>query len=288
MTVFGNSAILYASRDGGNSLIDMVNQNVPASLFKFFEFLPFSSVLTVMGLFLIITFFVSSSDSGSLVIDTLTSGGGKEPPVWQRIYWALLEGVVASVLLLAGGLEALQTMTIVSAFPMLLFIINGTYALIKSLRADDLLLSSVQNHSTVVQYAKASSSWKERLDSLIKHPSSNEASRFFQVIAKPALHELATELESRGINVQLDEASDDFVRLVMKNEDVEDFSYGIKIRSFPVPSYSNEDNKKYCRAEIFLHQGGQDYDIFGYTKDQIIADAITQYEKHLHFLHLSN
>lgn len=63
------------------------------------------------------TFFVTSSDSGSLVIDALAFGGAMQTPAWQRVFWAVLEGAVASVLLLAGGLSTLQTMTIASALP---------------------------------------------------------------------------------------------------------------------------------------------------------------------------
>ena len=288
MTVFGNSAIKYSMGEGGSGLIEMVNSNVPASLFKFFEYLPFTTMFSLLGLFLIVTFFVSSSDSGSLVIDSLASGGVKDPPVWQRVYWAVLEGVVAAVLLLTGGLEALQTMTIVSAFPMLLLILVGAYSLVKSLKDDYLLLNSVQNHSTVVQYSKASGSWKERLDSLIKYPAFKEVVSFLNEVVYPALSDLAEELKKKGLDVRVDRGSEESVRLVVQNGEVENFSYGVRLRSFTMPSYSNEDTDLYWRAEVFLHQGGQDYDIVGYTKDQIIADAVTQYEKHLHFLHISN
>jgi choline/glycine/proline betaine transport protein len=75
---------------------------------------------------------------------------------------------------------------------------------------------------------------------------------------------------------------------VVINNDVEDFKYEVQLRSFEVPAYAPEDNKSYFRAEIFLRSGGQEYDIFGYTKEQVVADAVTQYEKHYHFLHKSN
>lgn len=60
------------------------------------------------------------------------------------------------------------------------------------------------------------------------------------------------------------------------------------MRSFEVPDYVPEKNNAFYRAEVFLRNGGQNYDVYGYTKDQIVADAVTQYEKHIHFLHVKN
>lgn len=155
MTVFGNTAIDLILNQGHTEFAEAVSNNVPVALFKFFEYFPGSSFLSIIGLILITTFFVSSSDSGSLVIDTLASGGLEEPPVWQRVFWAVTEGVVAAVLLLAGGLDALQTMSIVAAFPIIIILIIGGYGLIKSLQADYALLSSVRSYSSVVQYSEA-------------------------------------------------------------------------------------------------------------------------------------
>ncbi len=288
MTVFGNSAISIALKNTTSDLVATVNSNVPVALFKFFEYFPMSTLLSTVGLLLVVTFFVSSSDSGSLVIDTLTSGGAEEPPVWQRIFWAVAEGVVAASLLLAGGLEALQTMTIASAFPMIFLIVIGAIGLLKSLRADYLHMSSVQNHTTTVQYAKVDTSWKDRLDALITHPDRDESIGFLLKNVNPALQELKDELVKRGLTVDFE--SDDKVRstLLVKKGDVEDFKYQVSLRPFEVPSYVPEEAKKYYRAEVFLRSGGQDYDIFGYTKEQIVADAVTQYEKHFHFLHMAN
>ena len=288
MTVFGNSAISMALGDSANELMSTVNSNVPVALFKFLEAFPLSSVLSIVALLLVITFFVSSSDSGSLVIDTLTSGGAEEPPVWQRVFWAITEGVVASILLLAGGLEALQTMTIASAFPMMIMIYFGAIGLLKSLKADYLLQSSIQNHNTTVQYSKANTTWKERLDSLVSHPEHPEARTFLKDTVFPALNELKTELVSRGLKVEMNELNQNSICLIVKNGDVEDFKYQVNLRSFDVPEYASEENSQYYRAEVFLRSGGQDYDVYGYTQEQIIADAVTQYEKHFHFLHMTN
>ncbi|MBC86046.1 MAG: choline transporter, partial [Bdellovibrionaceae bacterium] len=288
MTVFGNSAIDLVLNSGKEGLAEAISGNVPVALFRFLEFFPMSSFISIVAVLLIVTFFVSSSDSGSLVIDTLTSGGAKEPPVWQRIYWAVMEGLVAAALLLAGGLDALQTMTIASAFPMMILILIACYAFVKSLREDYLLLDAVQNHQTSVQYAQASTPWRDRLASLIAEPTDAELVHFLKSSVEPALLELSEELKKKGLETQLENDSKDSVGLTIRNKGVENFKYQVQIRQFTSPSFSIGSSDKFCRAEVFIFQGGQQYDVYGYTKDQVIADFLTQYEKHMHYLHISN
>lgn len=287
MTVFGNSAINLVMQEKGQALLDAANNNVPIALFKFLEFFPMSTVLSLVALVLVITFFVSSSDSGSLVIDTLASGGQQEPPVWQRVFWAVLEGVVAATLLLAGGLGALQTMTIASAFPMMFLIVISAAAFVKSLRQDYMLLNSVQNHSTSFQYAKATTSWKDRVETLVTHPKLSEVQLYMSDTVTPAIEAIKEEFNSAGLEASVS-VSKNRVELAVKKDGVEDFYYAIRLRRYNLPEYAVEENDTYCRAEVFLLSGGQHYDIYGYNKDQLIADAVTQYEKHIHFLHVSS
>jgi len=93
-------------------------------------------VINVVAVLLIAGFFITSSDSGSLVIDSLTSGGKIDAPVGQRIFWAVTEGTVAAVLLIGGGLQALQTATIVTGLPFTLILLVMCYSLYKGLRED--------------------------------------------------------------------------------------------------------------------------------------------------------
>jgi choline/glycine/proline betaine transport protein len=86
-------------------------------MFELFSFYPLTALLSVIGVVLVIIFFVTSSDSGSLVIDHLISGGKYDVPVTQRVFWAVAEGAVAAVLLIGGGLGALQTAAIAAGLP---------------------------------------------------------------------------------------------------------------------------------------------------------------------------
>ena len=137
---------------------------------------------------------MSSADSGALVITTLATNGEEDPPIWQKILWSSIIALVASTLLLAGGINALQTMTIITASPVLVVILTGAFCLIKSLRVDVLLQISVKQHNTVLQYSNASSTWRERLQSLVMHPQKKEVANFIANIVVPALKEYSLAL----------------------------------------------------------------------------------------------
>ncbi|MFZ0490310.1 MAG: BCCT family transporter [Salegentibacter sp.] len=135
ITAFGSTSIQHALL-GDQNIINAVNDNVATALFVFLENFPFSVVLNVIGVILIIGFFVTSSDSGSLVVDSLTSGGKIDAPVGQRIFWALAEGVVAAVLLVGGGLQALQTASIVTGLPFAFILLFMCYSLYNGLKEE--------------------------------------------------------------------------------------------------------------------------------------------------------
>ena len=136
LTIFGDTGIHMILNGGGTALQDAVQNNLPTALFALLNEFPLSTVSSGIATFVVITFFVTSSDSGSLVIDIITSGGNQDPPVAQRIFWAVMEGAVASVLLLAGGLGALQTAAITTALPFTIVLLVICYGLWKGLRRD--------------------------------------------------------------------------------------------------------------------------------------------------------
>ncbi|MGE0845479.1 MAG: BCCT family transporter [Flavobacteriaceae bacterium] len=118
MTAFGGTAILQYLNDGYQGVAETVNNWTPElSLFKMLEPLPLTHISSFVGIVLVIVFFVTSSDSGSLVIDTITAGGKLDAPVAQRVFWACFEGLVAIALLLGGGLASLQAAAIATGFP---------------------------------------------------------------------------------------------------------------------------------------------------------------------------
>lgn len=132
ITIFGNTA-LNIEMFGAGGIAKAVQENIPISLFVLLENFPLSSVTSFLGVVVVITFFVTSSDSGSMVIDIITSGGDPNPPVLSRLFWAILEGAVAAVLLAGGGLVALQTATITTGLPFAIILLGMCFSLYKGL-----------------------------------------------------------------------------------------------------------------------------------------------------------
>jgi choline/glycine/proline betaine transport protein len=138
LAVFGNTAFAVdAATDG--QLSAQVAEDPAIALFGLLDQLPLTAIMTVLAILLVATYFVTSSDSASLVIDMLTSGGRTDAPKIQRTFWAVLEGAIAAVLLLAGagGLAALQTAAITTALPFSIVMIAMCAGLIRAIYADD-------------------------------------------------------------------------------------------------------------------------------------------------------
>ena len=135
ITIFGNTAI-YQDMVLKYDIVDAVNKNIAVALFVMLNNLPLSFITSLLGVFLIITFFVTSSDSASLVIDIITSGGNTNPPTIQRIFWAVTEGLVAIVLLVGGGLIALQTASIITGLFFAVILLFMCLSLLKGLKEE--------------------------------------------------------------------------------------------------------------------------------------------------------
>jgi BCCT family betaine/carnitine transporter len=134
MAAFGGTAIEQHVTDGYTGVTETISAWTPElSLFKMLEPLPFSGVLSFMGIVLVIVFFVTSSDSGSLVIDTITAGGKTDAPVAQRIFWCTFEGLIAIALLIGGGLGSLQAAAIATGFPFAIVLVLMVYCTWKGL-----------------------------------------------------------------------------------------------------------------------------------------------------------
>ena len=109
-----------------------VNENVATALFDMLEAFPWTGVVSMVGVLLLVSFFVTSSDSGSLVVDHLTSGGKLDSPKPQRVFWAIMEGLVAVVLLAGGGLGALQAAAVATGLPFALILLVMCWSLKKA------------------------------------------------------------------------------------------------------------------------------------------------------------
>ncbi len=133
MTVFGGTAISQYVNDGYTAVADA---DLPLQLFTMLDALPMSQITSFIAIVLVVVFFVTSSDSGSLVIDVISAGGKVDSPTPQRVFWCTFEGLVAIALILGGGLVALQAMAVSTGFPFTIVLLVATASVIKGLASE--------------------------------------------------------------------------------------------------------------------------------------------------------
>ncbi|WP_417332633.1 BCCT family transporter [Halarcobacter sp.] len=293
-SVFGDTALHMVMIQGYDSLITEVQNDKAIALFKLFERLPLTDVLSFIAVFLIITFFVTSSDSGSLVIDSLASGGVIHTPVWQRSFWVILEGLVASVLLVAGGLGALQTASIVSALPFAIIMIIAAIGMWRALIIENHREDSLQ-HNVNMNFQHPSIDnedfWKGRLQELINFPKKNVVENFIKKDVLNSMNKIKKELNESEWDCDI-EYDEEYVRAIIsiyKDENIK-FTYEVRLREYEMPDFAhledaNKKQKYYYNAEAFLKRGALHYDLYGYEEHTIINDIITQFERYLRFIH---
>lgn len=283
MTVFGNTAILLDMGVAAGELSRNVAANSSVALFQFFEYLPWSTLTSMLAVLLVAVFFVTSADSGSLVIDTLAAGGREDAPVWQRIYWCGLEGTTAALLLIAGGLTALQTVTMLSALPFAVIMLLLVWGLIRGMRADMSRLRGTQAMATPAPGSEVP--WRKRLGSLLTTPRKVDAERFASSIARPAFDEVAQELNNRGKRTEV-VADGEALTLTVFAEGTRNFVYGIRpqarrVATFTAAATKNESTRPHeWQVRTVFSDGSSGYDILGLSSAQVIHDILTQYERY--------
>lgn len=134
--------------------------------------------------------------------------------------------------------------------------------------------------------------WQRRLRNIAMFPRRSHVNRFITDVARPACEDVAAELRKQGYEVQVQDGEDGRVRLEVSHGGEVDFIYEVRPRAFTTPSFvmrdteDSSESRKYFRAEVHLQEGGQDYDIMGWSRDGVIGDILDQYERHMHFLHV--
>ncbi|MBP8005924.1 BCCT family transporter [Acinetobacter sp. NIPH 1852] len=298
-SVFGDTALHLILVEGYQSLVQDVQQDKAIALFKLYEHLPLTTLLSVLSVILIITFFVTSADSGALVIDSLTSGGVTDTPIWQRVFWTTTQGLIASGLLLAGGLSALQTASIVSALPFTIIMLIAIIGLCKALAIEQHRNTSLTHHQPSQHNAQKNDDTEtliqRRLNYLVAFPTQEQVREFIASTAYQSIEAVKQGFQEKDwpFEVTYDEVNAR-VQLKLSEPNNVEFIYEIRMCEYSTPSYMKElkrkeyaDQEKYYRAEVFLLRGGRAYDVYGFDQSSLINDILNQFEKYLHFLHIS-
>lgn len=282
MTVFGNAAIDLVFTQHQTILVTQVQENTALALFAFLQHFPFAYVLSLVSILMVVIFFVTSCDSGAMVVNMLCSQGNDNTPMWQRVYWVGVIAVVAISLHYAGGLKALQTMTIAAALPFTLVLLIAMTGLLKALRVEQFKRDSLQLTAILPPQFDNAQSWRDRLANIVSFPDAPAVEEYLRLTVKPALEAVVEELKKHHLSAQLHH-SIHRVELRVSLGDKPDFVYSVKLDRRHTPT--GLAPKAYCRAEVHLREGGQDYDIMGWSKNTVINDVIEQFHKHQHFLH---
>jgi choline/glycine/proline betaine transport protein len=286
MTVFGNTAIAL-DMGGIAPIAETALTNLPVALFETLAALPFGAVTSFVATLLVITFFVTSADSGALVMDTITSGAAENPPVWQRIFWAVCAGTIAGVLLLAGGLQALQTAAIASALPFAVIMIFICVGLLRALQMEK-DGSTIDLSAAETAAADPELNWQQRLTSLMQHFSADQIAGFIGATARPALEAVAAQMRESGFSPEISEEAG---RLDLKIPHGERgvFQYTVRSRSFLSPSFiwverrkSADGEQRHFRAMAHSSEGDQPHDVTGFNEDQLINDLLNRYARFRH------
>jgi choline/glycine/proline betaine transport protein len=228
-----------------------------------------------------------------------------DAPPWNRIFWAVATGLLTLAMLVVGGITALQNATIIMGLPFGFVMVLLMLGLYKALRVEAHREDS-RRYSLPAQLSGRSAglngdgdravelTWRQRLKRSMSFPDREKATAFLSEVAHPALTEVADELRSHGVEAEVfdgtRESGTPYVELVADLGEEAPFQYRVEPREAPMPVYGDNslrDSDVYYRLDVHLLEGGQGYDVMGYTHSQLIDDVLDQYEQHVEFVRLN-
>ncbi|GGX88004.1 high-affinity choline transporter BetT [Litchfieldella qijiaojingensis] len=288
MSVFGNSGIDMVEQ-GLVVLGEQALNSPPATIYTFLEQLPLVGLTATIVLMLSIVFFVTSADSGALVLSNFTyvlRDVNHDAPARLRIFWSAIIGLITLALLMAGGLRTLQSAVVITALPFSAVIFLTMISMYRSLKVET---GKADARHQVVASASATSDWRERLDRTLDATTQNGAEATLRHAIRPALIELAEELTRRGQQATVTEQQVDGTQLLCPTLQVDfdgapSFIYGIRPQRMQPPSFLPADDDYYLRLDVHLAEGGLGQDLNGYTRLQVVHDVLNEYQRHLRFL----
>lgn len=291
-TIFGNSAIWLDTHIAHGALAQLIS-SPEKLLFVFLSYLPLSTLSSFISLIIIALFFITSADSGIYVLNNIASRDKSlTSPRWQAAMWGILMSIVAIVLMASGGLNVLQTMTLISSLPFTMLMILMAISLYKALLNDKKYFETKLTPTSIFWTGKH---WQERLSQMMNQTQEKDIIAFFQQKALPAMHELSQELINRyGLDVQVNSSltqNEPFVELVIVKHTVRDFCYGIKAVEHQVSvqlveegSLPHIQNTTSYAPMTYFFDGRDGYDVQYMTREELIADILKQYERYLNLL----
>jgi choline/glycine/proline betaine transport protein len=305
VSIFGNSAIELVR--SGNEQFGQAAMNQPEQgFYTLLQQYPAFPLVASLATFVGLLFYITSADSAALVMANLTSylkTPRDDASKSVRIFWAVTTGLLTLAMLIVGGITALQYATIIMGLPFAFVMVLLMFGLYKALRVEALREDSQRQSlpallsgrsATPGDHRAVERSWRQRLRRSMSFPNRKRASEFLSEVALPALTEVGEELREQGIEAEVREATDDsglsYVELVADLGEEEPFQYRVAPRETLLPVYGDRSLREsdvYYRLDVHLREGGQGYDVMGYTHSQLIDDVLDQYEQHAEFMRLN-
>lgn len=288
MSVFGNSAI-WLDQNVADGALSRLSGSPDALLFRFLEYFPLTEIASFSSIAIIIIFFITSADSGMFVMNNIATKNARISPKWQTIGWGILLAVLALLLLNAGGLTALQSMTLITALPfsviMLLFIVS----LVKALSIDS---SYYERDFSATTIPWSGEFWKERLKQIISFHDRKSVNNFIDTTVKDALTELKEEFLRNGIEADIHSYGKPHrIEVEIKYDKVNNFLYGVRNELRIVSDYllrednlpNIEDNRTFYPKSYF-GDDREGYDVQLFTKNELISDVLKHYERFIEII----
>jgi choline/glycine/proline betaine transport protein len=305
VSIFGNAAIDLVR--SGNEQFGQATVNAPEQgFYTLLQQYPAFPVIASIATFCGLLFYVTSADSGALVMANLTSyrktpRDDASSPV--RIFWAVATGLLTLAMLVVGGITALQNATIVMGLPFAFVMVLIVFGLYKALRVEAIREDS-QRYTLPAQLSGRHTSpdgersvvltWRQRLRRSMSFPDREGAATFLSGVALPALNDVAEELREHGVETAVHDGTADsglpYVELVADLSEELPFLYRVEPREARIPVYGDQtlrDRDVYYRLNVHVREGGQGYEVMGYTHSQLIDDVLDQYEQHVEFMRLN-
>ena len=292
LSIFGNSALDQVLHHGQEHLAQMAVDNPPTVLYALLDSYPWSRAVITVTVIVSFIFFVTSADSGTVVLSTLSSHGGapeEDGPRWLRVFWGVMTALVTAGLLLAGSMDALKSAVVLASLPFSVVLLLMLWGLTRALGEESQRKKASQySPIPLIGQSRHQRGWRQRITQAVHFPARDEVYRFMDTDVRPAIEAVATQLREQGLDVTTRFEPGE-MELEVNHGEQQVFRYQVVMRGYLTPSFAAQRfrNQRYYRAEVHLYEGGQDYQLVGYSRQQIINDIIDQYERHLQFLHLT-
>lgn len=302
ISIFGNSSLAIVM--GGNSAFGDIAMNAPEQgFYTLLEQYPAAPAVVVVATFLGLLFYVTSADSGALVMSNFTSkvtNTTSDGPPWMRIFWAFATGALTLAMLMVGGVPALQYATVIIGLPFSIVLYLFMIGLYRVLRRETLSIDSFHKTLPSVLAGRAAINqndepeWRGRIARVMSYPDEMQTCNFMNNTVRPAYQAVQKDLERNGADVQINWSSVEgsncpSATFIVNFTEACKFTYQVLPVPHSIPSFASSqspESGQYFRIQVFTQTGSEGYDIFGLTREQLIADLLDNFERYVELLHL--